>query len=75
MLIDIVRIILELWATQQTERIDRHEHMDKYVRTTIRELIVYLIFVAILTIGKSIRWNLLVNIDRHVFIVLQLCSA
>jgi len=43
---------LEIWATQQTERIDRYREKDKYVRTTIRELIVYLIFLTILSIGK-----------------------
>lgn len=44
---------LELWATQQTEKINREEQMDKYVRTTIRELMIYMVFVAILTIGQS----------------------
>jgi hypothetical protein len=43
---------IEIWATQQTERIDRHQEKDKYVRTTIRELIVYMIFLVILSIGK-----------------------
>jgi hypothetical protein len=44
---------IELWATQQTERIDRNEQKDKYVRITIRELIVYLCFLTILSIGKT----------------------
>lgn len=44
---------IELWATQQTERIDRQQHKDKYVRTTLRELGIYLIFLTILSIGKS----------------------
>ena len=42
----------ELWATQQTERIDRQQHKDKYVRTTLRELIIYMIFLTILSIGR-----------------------
>jgi hypothetical protein len=44
---------IELWATQQTEKIDRHQEKDKYVRTTIRELIVYLFFLTVLSIGKT----------------------
>jgi hypothetical protein len=44
---------IELWATQQTEKIDRQEEKDKYVRTTIRELIVYLVFLTVLSIGKK----------------------
>ncbi|CAF1483184.1 unnamed protein product, partial [Adineta ricciae] len=35
----LLSLIRKLWATQQTERIDRHQQKDKYVRTTIRELI------------------------------------
>ncbi|CAF0732509.1 unnamed protein product [Adineta steineri] len=45
-----IGLVRKLWATQQTERIDRQYEKDKYVRTTIRELIVYLIFLAILSI-------------------------
>lgn len=48
----MIFICLELWQTQQTERIDRQQQKDKYVQTTIRELIVYLIFLTILSIGK-----------------------
>ncbi|UJR28851.1 hypothetical protein I4U23_010075 [Adineta vaga] len=43
-------LLRKLWATQQTEQIDRQQHKDKYVRTTIRELIIYLIFLTILSI-------------------------
>ena len=49
---EMIDYFLELWATQQTERIDRRQEKDKYVRTTIRELIVYLVFLTILSIGK-----------------------
>lgn len=48
----IIYKFIELWATQQTERIDRQQHKEKYVQTTIRELIVYLIFLTILSISK-----------------------
>ncbi|CAF3528019.1 unnamed protein product [Rotaria sp. Silwood1] len=43
-------LIRKLWATQQTERIDRKKHKNRYVRTTIRELIVYMVFLTVLSI-------------------------
>ncbi|CAF1337534.1 unnamed protein product [Rotaria magnacalcarata] len=43
-------LVRKLWATQQTERIDRKKHKKRYVRTTIRELIVYMVFLTILSI-------------------------
>ncbi|CAF1423747.1 unnamed protein product [Adineta steineri] len=46
----ILRFIRRLWATQQTEKIDREEHLDVYARTTIRELTIYMVFLAILSI-------------------------
>lgn len=42
-----------LWATPQTERFDGDEHTDKIARTTIRELMIYMVFIGILTIGKT----------------------
>lgn len=55
---------IELWQTQQTEKIDRYQQKDKYVQTTIRELIVYLIFLTILSIGKRmISVGLIVEFD------------
>ncbi|CAF3527805.1 unnamed protein product [Rotaria socialis] len=42
--------VRKLWATQQTERIDRKKHKNRYVQTTIRELIVYMAFLTILSI-------------------------
>ena len=44
--------LIELWATQQTEKIDRYKEKEKYVQTTIRELLVYLVFLTILSIGR-----------------------
>jgi len=41
------------WATRQTEK-DIRKNKDLYVKTTIRELIVYLVFICILCIGKFI---------------------
>ena len=46
-----------LWATQQTERIDRDVQKDQYARTTLRELMIYMVFLGILTIGKSNQKN------------------
>ncbi|CAF2671199.1 unnamed protein product [Rotaria sp. Silwood2] len=46
----LLLLIRKLWATQQTERIDRKKHKNRYVRTTIRELIVYMVFLTILSI-------------------------
>ncbi len=49
---NIVYYITELWATQQTEKIDQDEQQEQYARTTLRELTIYMVFVGILTIGK-----------------------
>ncbi|CAF3530095.1 unnamed protein product [Rotaria sordida] len=45
-----LRFIRKLWATQQTEKFNDEEHNEKYVRTTIRELMIYMVFIGILTI-------------------------
>lgn len=42
---------LALWATRQTEK-DLRKNKDLYVKTTIRELILYLVFITILCISK-----------------------
>jgi hypothetical protein len=47
-----------LWATPQTERFDGEEHTDKIARTTIRELMIYMVFIGILTIGKTKQKNI-----------------
>ena len=52
-------VLAELWATQQTERIDRRQHKDKYVRTTLRELMIYLVFLTVLSIGQFDRTTFL----------------
>jgi hypothetical protein len=54
-------IFIELWSTQQTETIDRHQEKDKYVRTTIRELIIYIVFLVILSIGKNFIFLFILN--------------
>jgi hypothetical protein len=59
---------IELWATQQTEKIDRQVQKDKYVRITIRELIVYLVFLTILSIGKR-KFFILFLYFRFLFLV------
>ncbi|CAF4587465.1 unnamed protein product [Rotaria sp. Silwood1] len=45
----ILRSIRSLWATRQTEK-DLGKNKDLYVKTTLRELIIYLIFITILCI-------------------------
>jgi hypothetical protein len=42
-----------LWATHQTEKLNSEEQNEEYARTTIRELTIYMVFLGILTIGKS----------------------
>ncbi|CAF0976109.1 unnamed protein product [Adineta ricciae] len=46
----LFRCIRKLWATQQTENINCEEDLSAYAKTTIRELTIYLAFVAILSI-------------------------
>ncbi|CAF5220329.1 unnamed protein product, partial [Rotaria magnacalcarata] len=45
----LLRFIRKLWATQQTEKIDVEDD-EKYVRTTLRELFIYMVFLGVLTI-------------------------
>ncbi|CAF4205861.1 unnamed protein product [Rotaria sp. Silwood2] len=45
----ILRGIRSLWATRQTEK-DLGKNKDLYVKTTLRELIIYLVFITILCI-------------------------
>lgn len=52
--ISICLIFLALWATRQTEK-DLRKNKDLYIKTTIRELIIYLIFIIILCISKYRR--------------------
>ena len=44
--------MLELWATRQTEVIDKEKNPDLYVKITLRELIVFLVFLLILCISN-----------------------
>ncbi|CAF0782686.1 unnamed protein product [Didymodactylos carnosus] len=46
----LLRVLRKLWATQQTENIDREKNKDRYVRTTLRELGVYIAFIVVLSI-------------------------
>ena len=47
------RTCLALWATRQTEK-DLRKNKDLYVKTTLRELIIYLVFITVLCISKSL---------------------
>lgn len=49
---ELCGLLRVLWATRQTEDIDKVNNPDKYVRITLRELVIYLIFLAVLTISK-----------------------
>jgi hypothetical protein len=44
-------MLIVLWATRQTEDIDKAKNPDKYVKITLRELAVYIGFLVILSIG------------------------
>lgn len=46
-------ILRKLWATRQTEDIDKVKNPDKYVKITLRELIIYLIFLIVVCIGMK----------------------
>ena len=50
-----------LWATRQTEK-DLRKNKDLYVKTTIRELILYLVFITILCISSFDSTRLLSNV-------------
>ncbi len=54
-----ISFYVALWATRQTEK-DLRKNKDLYVKTTLRELILYLIFVTILCISKyrTIRFKI-----------------
>ncbi|CAF5052381.1 unnamed protein product, partial [Rotaria magnacalcarata] len=45
----IIRGVRSLWATRQTEK-DLGKNKDLYVKTTLRELFIYLMFIVILCI-------------------------
>lgn len=47
-------VLRKLWATRQTEDIDKVKHPDRYVKITLRELVIYLIFLVIICIGINI---------------------
>lgn len=59
-----------LWATRQTEK-DLRKNKDLYVKTTIRELILYLVFITILCISEWPREKanfLLLHYRKRIFI-------
>lgn len=51
-------VLRKLWATRQTEDIDKVKSPDKYVKITLRELIIYLIFLIVVCIGVYFFKNL-----------------
>lgn len=50
--VDNGTFIVALWATRHTEDVKGNQEL--HVKTTLRELIVYLVFLAILCIGMGI---------------------
>jgi len=46
------RIKKALWATRETEDIDKIANPDKYVKITLRELVIYIVFLTVLTISN-----------------------
>ena len=49
---DMCGFVRLLWATRQTEDIDKVKNPDKYVRITLRELFIYLGFLVVLCLCK-----------------------
>ncbi len=52
----IPRLFRGLWATRQTENIDKEKEVHKYVKITMRELCVYAVFLvnlSVLSLGMS----------------------
>jgi hypothetical protein len=58
---------LALWATRQTEK-DLGENKDLYVKTTIRELILYLVYISVLCISKCRFYSFYIN-KKKMFIL------
>ena len=61
--VTVPRMIRKLWATRQTEDIDKEKEVGKYVRITMKELCIYAVFLANLSICKfflCIIWIFLV---------------
>lgn len=51
--------LIALWATRQTEETKGNREL--HVKTTLRELIIYLVFLIILCVGKGKPWQLHVS--------------
>lgn len=49
-----------LWATRETEEIDKVRNPDKYTKITLRELIIYGVYLAVLCIGITFLQYMLV---------------
>ena len=45
-------MVRSLWATRQTEDIDKEKQMSKYVKITMRELAIYAVFLINLSLCK-----------------------
>ena len=63
-------VITAMWSTRHT--VDTHKDKDLYIKTTLRELVIYLLFLAILCAREYSWWSLRVwigtsypNISLH----------
>lgn len=49
---EVIKFFRRFWATRQTEDIDKANEPDKYVRITLRELFIYIVFLVVVSICK-----------------------
>jgi len=47
---EVIKFFRRFWATRQTEDIDKANEPDKYVRITLRELFIYIVFLVVVSI-------------------------
>lgn len=50
--VTLPRALRKLWATRQTEDIDKEKEVTKYVKITMKELCIYAVFLVNLSICK-----------------------
>lgn len=62
-------MVRSLWATRQTEDIDKEKEMSKYVKITMRELGIYAIFLVNLSICK---WDFSIKLLQFLKIPLKI---
>lgn len=49
---EVIKFFRRFWATRQTEDIDKVNEPDKYVKITLRELFIYIVFLVDVSLCK-----------------------